>query len=176
MLRGTLTHVSSRRLETNALPSLALTSQGGISGHAARVVCGELELEQESESDVVQAHTNKVKLCTFADQTSDQEVTELTEDLEAYDMFLRSVELCELEDFETSWKAYRAGCIILDQVPVATLDAQVEWAIQHQADVRAGLELLERLCRKALLRSGAATFGAPERIVRGGEGHSQKAT
>ena len=56
---------------------------GGLLGHAARIMCGELEFElaQDSESD----------------QTSDQEVTELTEDLEAYDTFLRSVELYTLK-------------------------------------------------------------------------------
>ena len=122
---------------------------------------------QESESDAVRAHSKKVKKSTCADQTSDQEVTELTEDLEAYDMFLRSVELCELGDFETSWKAYRAGCTMLEQVSVATLDAQVACAVQHQADVRVGLELLERLRRKGLLRSGATALSAPERIVCG---------
>ena len=58
MLRETLTHVSSRRLETNALPSSALTSKGKISDHAARVMCGEL--------DEVQARTKKVKFSTFA--------------------------------------------------------------------------------------------------------------
>ena len=44
---------------------------------------------------------------------------------------------------------------MLDQASVSTLDAQVVWAIQHQADVRARLEQLERLRRKGLLSSGA---------------------
>ena len=55
---------------------------------------------------------------------------------------------------------------MLDQVSVATLDAQVVLAIQHWADVQARLEQLERLRRKGLLRS------APDRIVRGGGGTS----
>ena len=167
----------------------------------------------------------KVKISTFADQSNDQEVTELTEDqiLEAYDTFakkmgglpapqeeltseqltalftifwcsgspyedfstwstfghriakrarfsglvftasgqLQSVELCGPGDFETweqSWRVYRAGCIMLDQVSVSTRDAyhnlmfhhsrrygQVVWVIQYQADVRARLEQWERL-------------------------------
>ena len=61
------------------------------------MLCGELELglAQESESDAVQPHTKKVTISSFADQTCDQEVTELTADLGACDLFLRSVELCE---------------------------------------------------------------------------------
>ena len=48
-----------------------------------------------------------MKISTTADRASDQEVAELTEDLEAYDIFLQAVELYELGDIETSWKAYR---------------------------------------------------------------------
>ena len=110
MLRETFTHVSSRRLETNALPSPALSSQGrGVSVHAARIMCGELELglAQDSESDVLQSHAKRVKISATADRASDQEVAELTEDLEPNDIFLQAVELYELGDIETSWKAYR---------------------------------------------------------------------
>ena len=110
MLRETFTHVSSRRLETNALPSPALSSQGGgVSGHAARIMCGEPELglAQDSESDVLQSHAKRVKISNTADRASDQEVAELTEDLASYDMFLQAVELYELGDIETAWKTHR---------------------------------------------------------------------
>ena len=69
---------------------------------------------------------------------------------------LKSVELYGPGDFETweqSWRVYRAGCIMLDQVSVSALDAyrdlmyhysrrygQAALAIQYQADVRARLE------------------------------------
>ena len=78
---------------------------------------------------------------------------------------LQTVELYGPGDFETwkqSWRLYRAGCIMLAQVSVSTIYAyrdlmfhysrrcgQVVWAIQHQADVRARLEQLERLSRES---------------------------
>ena len=73
----------------------------------------------------------------------------------------RVVRAWGLRNLEQSWRLHRAGCIMLAQVSVSTLDAyrdlmfhysrrydQVVWAIQYQADVRARLEQLERLSRK----------------------------
>ena len=82
---------------------------------------------------------------------------------------LKSVELYgsgDSETWEQSWRVYRAGCIILDQVSVSALDAyrdllchdprqygQAAWAIQYQADVWARLEQLERLRRKEAMEA-----------------------
>ena len=74
------------------------------------------------------------------------------------------------ETWEQSWRVYRAGCIMVDQVSVSTFDAylglmfhysrrygQAAWAIQYQADARARLEQLERLRRKGAAEADLAT-------------------
>ena len=96
MPQETLTaHVSSWRLENDALPSPAHLSQGQLMEHAARIIDAsrqqELELGkvQRSEANAAQPGVKKVKISTVADQSNHQEMTELTEDqiLKAYDTF-----------------------------------------------------------------------------------------
>ena len=72
--------------------------------------------------------------------------------------------------WEQSWRVYRAGYIMLDQVSVSTFDAYLElmchysrrygqaaWAVQCRADVRARLAQLERLRRKGAAEANLVT-------------------
>ena len=188
-------HIYSWRLDSDALLSLAQMSQGGLLVRAARIMCGvvkrqseidaaaaradvlcqqelELGLAQKSEA---QSGAKKVKISTFADQSNDQEVTELIEDqiLEAFTIFKGSGWCSQPLGNQSSCmglgtskpgkilEGVSCGMHMLAQVSVSTLDAyrdlmfhcsrrygQVVWVKQYQADVRAVLEQLERLRRK----------------------------
>jgi len=80
------------------------------------------------------------------------------------------------EQWESCFRVWRTGCVMLGAITCATLDAyrdqiggyarrygQAAWAIVYQTDVRCRLEHLERMRRRARDDPSAATAGPEQR-------------
>ena len=140
------------RLETTALLFPALLSQRGLLGQEARCrqtsdrnrcFCSSFRCVAPTRTGSWTGAEVRGRLCAV-----DHEVTAPIEAkiLEAYDTFLRS---------ERSWRGYCVGCILDAYHDLMFHYSRQYWAIQHQADVRARFEQLERLRREGLVKSGA---------------------